>query len=240
MIRSALSSVLTLEPTCTMALQNTAEDTPKTLMPSSTWKRNTLNFTDRITVKNLQANVQAGTDAWGRTKRTQPALISFTVFLAKPFDSAAQADKLDNSTIHYGVLSKAIQSDLADAQKTWQRSDGLGFLIEEAVLRVAGPVSIGSLSVDIFYPKGSLLGDGAGFKYQVSYAERTISTVLYLKNLRIPCLIGVNSNERNAKQPVVVNVWIENLQNVPDDYPSLERVVVEVSHFGYSHWSIPV
>lgn len=200
------------------------------MVPLSTWERNTLSFTDRITVQNLQANVQAGTDAWERRERTQPALISFTVFLAQPFDSAAKADKLDNSTIHYGVLSKNILSGLKDAQHVWRSSHSLGTLIEETAIRVAGPVSIGSLSVDIFYPKGSLLGDGAGFSSHVSYAESSVSRVLYLKNLRIPCLIGVNSNERKAKQPVVVNVLIENLgENRSDDYPSLERVVVEVS-----------
>ncbi|KAF2197840.1 hypothetical protein GQ43DRAFT_380061 [Delitschia confertaspora ATCC 74209] len=197
------------------------------LVSSAVWKRSALNYTDRITVQNIQVNVHAGADAWGR-KRNQPALLSLTVFLAEPFHSAAEADKLDNSTIHYGTLSKTILSYVHEAQSVWLTSNQLALLMIKGIVDTAGSVSIGACSVKVFYPKGSLLGDGAGLQYCLSYSEKAISRTLYLQNVRIPCIIGINANEREAKQPVVVNLWVDHLpQDRSDDYTTLENVVVQ-------------
>jgi dihydroneopterin aldolase len=57
--------------------------------------------------------------------------------------------------------------------------------------------------------------------------------VLYLRNVRIPCLIGVNANERLQKQPVVLNLWIDCVV-MPrvDNYPELETLLFSVSMRG--------
>ncbi|KAF2675882.1 hypothetical protein K458DRAFT_425187 [Lentithecium fluviatile CBS 122367] len=188
-------------------------------------------ITDKIHVRNLEATVNAGFDVWGR-KRKQRALITITLSLAKPFDSAAEADALDRSTVHYGTLSKDIQSCIQE-QRQWMSTGDLSRLILTCIGKTAGTTELAATEVDIMYPKSSMLGDGAGYSFSSmpvpSHQQIWISNVLYLRNVRIPCLIGVNSNERTAKQPVVVNMWIECLRPTrTDDYVKLEAVVVKV------------
>jgi hypothetical protein len=64
--------------------------------------------TSIIRVQNLQTNLKVGVDAWGRAGKLQPVLISAAVSLRENFDTAATGDDVDQSTIHYGVLSKEI------------------------------------------------------------------------------------------------------------------------------------
>lgn len=56
-----------------------------------------------------------------------------------------------------------------------------------------------------------------------AYARR-----LALHGLHVPTLIGVNPNERLAKQMVIAEVEIDRLDVTKDIYPELERLVVEV------------
>ncbi len=65
------------------------------------------NNQDIISVKNLQlpAGVVAP-DVWGKAKE-QPALLTVSLVLrGEGFGKAAEGDRLDASTIHYGELSK--------------------------------------------------------------------------------------------------------------------------------------
>jgi FolB domain-containing protein len=189
-----------------------------------------LEITDSIHVRNLEVTANAGVDVWGR-KKEQRALITVSLSLAQPFDSAAEADALDKSTVHYGKLSKDIQScikNLASWVSTWDLAE----TISKSLVSTAGPTDLVSSEISIVYPKSSMLGDGAGFSLSWTQAGGTVATsnVLFLRNVRIPCLIGVNSNERTAKQPVVVNLWIECVETSrADDYVKLESVVVGVS-----------
>ncbi|KAF2440185.1 tetrahydrobiopterin biosynthesis enzymes-like protein [Karstenula rhodostoma CBS 690.94] len=184
--------------------------------------------TDKITVRNLQASVDAGVDVWGRPKK-QRALLTVTLSLAKPFDSAAQADALDNSTVHYGILSKAVLAHV-DGQAGRVDSGQLANNICNVVQSTTGDTPLASVEVDIFYPKGSMFGDGAGFSLgKASLPEGKTYRQLHLRNVRIPCLIGVNANERQQKQPVIVNIWVDCLAaHRNDDYQKLETTVVEV------------
>lgn len=206
-------------------------------LPHSRWEAQPtqLATTDKITVRNLQATVNAGVDVWGRVK-SQRALISVTLSLAKPFESAAETDVVDNSTVHYGKLSKDIQACIqdfaanSDAENRKTTSD-LMLAIHEQIRQKTVPDNklLGAVEVDIFYPKGSMLGDGAGYTLGHSLASSDVYTQLYLRNVRVPCLIGVNSNERLQKQPVVINLWIEPVSVArSEDYPKLESAVVEV------------
>jgi dihydroneopterin aldolase len=184
--------------------------------------------TDKITVRNLQASVDAGVDVWGRPKK-QRALLTVTLSLAKPFDSAAQADALDSSTVHYGILSKAIQAHV-DGQADRLGSGHLVNNICDVARSTAGGTALASVEVGIFYPKGSMFGDGAGFSLGIaSLPDRKTYRQLHLRNVRVPCLIGVNANERQQKQPVIVNIWVDCLAaHRNDDYQKLETTVVDV------------
>ncbi|KAF2644637.1 hypothetical protein P280DRAFT_176138 [Massarina eburnea CBS 473.64] len=183
---------------------------------------------DKITVKNLEVIANAGVDAWGRQKK-QRVLLTVTLALKNQFDTAAKADSLDTSTIHYGVLSKDIQAAV-QAQQEWMSTKQFSSLIQGQVLSTAHPTQLIACEIDTFYPKGSMFGDGAGCTYSVTSYNNSASysEVLYLRNLRIACIIGVNPNERLQKQPVVVNIRVECLaEGRSDDYQSLEKAVFE-------------
>ncbi|KAL5118584.1 hypothetical protein ACEQ8H_003435 [Pleosporales sp. CAS-2024a] len=182
------------------------------------------NHYDKIIVQDLDVVVHAGKDVWGRQK-AQRALISVAVTLGQRFASASATDTVDASTIHYGILSKAIQARLQACNAEWMSTAGLSALVGDSVAEVAGSTSIYAIETDVCYVKGSMFGDGCGHSTSTLVGTDTRSSVLYLRNVRIPCVIGVNSNERLQKQPVVVNLWVECLPALAsraDDYPALE------------------
>ncbi|KAF2186385.1 hypothetical protein K469DRAFT_664336 [Zopfia rhizophila CBS 207.26] len=196
------------------------------------WQRLQNQDCDKIVVRNLEATINAGVDAWGR-KKAQPALLTISLALKKQFDSAAQADSLDSSTIHYGKLSKNIRAAVHECRAEWMTTNSLALAVEKCALEATGPAELDHFELDVFYPKGSMLGDGAGLIYSVHYEARSmgnkISRVLYLRNVRIPCLIGVNANERQQKQPVIVNLWLDcHPEDRTEDYPQVEDGLVKV------------
>lgn len=67
-----------------------------------------------VRVRNLQAIVQGGTDAWGRPGKAQPALISAEISFIHPFGTVCSNDRLSAETVHYGKLSKAILEAIDD------------------------------------------------------------------------------------------------------------------------------
>jgi dihydroneopterin aldolase len=184
---------------------------------------------DKIMVQKLEVTVNAGKDAWGRPK-VQRAHISVTVTLNEQFGSAATTDKVDGSTIHYGTLSKMLQADLQNRIPEWASTLTLAGDIANSVKKVADSTPIYALETDICYLKGSMFGDGAGFTASRIMQNLCLhSYVLFLRNVRIPCLIGVNPNERQHKQPVVLNVWIDCVHDSrTDDYAQLESFLFTV------------
>lgn len=184
--------------------------------------------TDKIIVQNLAVTVNAGTDVWGRKKK-QRALISVTVTLGNHFASASSSDTVDDSTVHYGTLSKAIQGRIQDDTLEWMSTADLSIAIAGIVRTAAGSAPIFAIETDVCYLKGSMFGDGAGHQASIITTTGIYSNVLYLRNVRIPCLIGVNSNERLRKQPVVVNLWVDCVPaSRVDDYAALETALVQV------------
>ena len=67
-----------------------------------------------VRVRNLQAIVQGGTDAWGRPGKAQPALISAEISFVHAFGTVCSDDRLSAETVHYGKLSKAILEAIDD------------------------------------------------------------------------------------------------------------------------------
>lgn len=95
-----------------------------------------------------------------------------------------------------------------------------------------------SLSVKVVLVKGSLLGNAVLMERVYGGLGEMRRSVLGLRDLRIPCLIGVNPNEREAKQVVVANVGLEEWyfegeerwkEGGGDLFVGFERVVVAVS-----------
>jgi dihydroneopterin aldolase len=105
------------------------------------------------------------------------------------------------------------------------------------------PPTIYSLSLTVNLPKASLVGQGISLSAIYGYSNITAtniypdiislkdiphSMVLKIHDLRIHCLIGVNPNERLAKQIVIVNVDFERWNRIDDNYVELEDVIVKV------------
>jgi len=88
------------------------------------------------------------------------------------------------------------------------------------------------LSVTVTLPKASLLGDGVSLTGSSVFAgaargEEQFAVALRLNRLRVPTLIGVNDNERLAKQVIAATVTLDELYIDDDIYPSVEASVVK-------------
>jgi len=209
-----------------------------------------------IRVRNLQTCLIVGTDAWGRKGKDQPVLISVSASLRKPFESASSEDAVTGNTIHYGVMSKAILgacklfsldpskeanwlSDLVDIIHSGLVKDaftGTG----ESHERLGPPLTAASiislLEIKVLLPKASLLGNGVSLtKYMMfdpaQEAAVLESWLLTFDDLKIPTLIGVNPNERLAKQLVVATVKIDGIKggSAAHSYNALEEIINKVS-----------
>ncbi|KAK0667368.1 hypothetical protein QBC41DRAFT_139350 [Cercophora samala] len=90
---------------------------------------------------------------------------------------------------------------------------------------------IGLLTVSLTLPKASLLGEGvcltasAGFDAEGKMTARALG--LEVRRLRIPTLVGVNPNEREARQMLVVSVGVEGVRVRGDRYVRVEGAVVK-------------
>ncbi|KAI9802261.1 MAG: hypothetical protein M1825_002982 [Sarcosagium campestre] len=192
-----------------------------------------LDSSDTIFIRNIALDLPVGTDAFGRIK-SQPVLISITVYLRSKFDTAAGTDSVDESTIHYGKLSKAITASLNRSAGTAEQNGASLSLkdvtaqVEEAVFAANEPLrsSIRAWCIEIQLPKASLLGSGVQFTYldEHRYGESTLT----IRDINVPAIIGVNAHEREAKQRVVVNVGVESYgeAKINGRYVLLEKTVV--------------
>ena len=198
-----------------------------------------------IRVQNLQTSLSIGRDAWGREGKLQPVLLSIAVSLKKPFESASEEDAVTGSTIHYGVLSKAIlkfcdRLDVKSSPVALRRflsslSASLTGEDDERIVTV-GKDLFQYLELEVHLPKASLIG--SGISLTLTSLGRGIhqgdglalnSCVLRIHNLRIPTLIGVNAVERLAKQIVIANVSLDPWGYEKDSFSELEEIVVKVS-----------
>ncbi|RKF64581.1 Folic acid synthesis protein fol1 [Erysiphe neolycopersici] len=212
-----------------------------------------------IRVVNLHTSLDAVSDAWGRHPESQPVLISCTLHLRKPFALAIAEDAVTESTVHYGTLSKSILeacgrfsdayinrtimlSRLIHFIQRWLT--GIDNLIDEPCFTIPSKYLLKStplelLTLDVVLPKASLLGSGikmgGAFRYNESSSGVTMfSMMCEFSDLRIPTLIGVNSNERLAKQMLIVTVQIDYFNLHPENFSELEQTItktVEQSSF---------
>ncbi|KAF3345001.1 hypothetical protein VD0002_g2140 [Verticillium dahliae] len=203
-----------------------------------------------IHVRSLQTVIRAGTDAWGRTGKDQPALVTAEVSLAKPFHVAASSDTVSEDTVHYGLLAKAV---LASLGRLGAHSEGASRITINDLVEHLGndvvypgessaakpprrilrdPAKVRYASLTLALPKASLLGEGVSLTHSIAYpdgSEETASKACCLSfhRLRVPTLIGVNDNERTAKQVVVADVDIDQFVCQADVYTGIEAVIVK-------------
>jgi len=132
-------------------------------------------------------------------------------------------DTLPRIASHINLFSDPISTP--SSEKITSKVKERGPLIDCSMLN--------SLSLEILLPKASLLGSGVNLKGDFIYEEghhgpSAYSMVLQLRELRVPAIIGVNGNERKAKQVIVANVEMERWDRMVDAYNELEEIVVKV------------
>jgi len=180
----------------------------------------------------LEHNHRVACDAWSR-QREQPLTVSVRVSFRQPFTTAAANDALDDGTLHYGHLAKRLRAIKAASE--WECLQGLSDRIHDTVCEPTKAAQLlQSCEVELHLPKASLLGKGITFTSRRSYVDQTLAVVrqnmLQLSSVNIATIVGVNSNEREHKQPLLFDVWVYNLpRNKTDVYTVLEDLLVKVS-----------
>ncbi|KAL2165152.1 hypothetical protein VTH06DRAFT_448 [Thermothelomyces fergusii] len=86
------------------------------------------------------------------------------------------------------------------------------------------------LSVTVALPKASLLGDGvsltASAVFDQAGAAEAWAMALEVGRLKVPTLVGVNANERLARQFVISTATVEKFTRTEDVYTDIERDIV--------------
>ncbi|KAI9030987.1 Dihydropteroate synthase-like protein [Phycomyces nitens] len=168
---------------------------------------------DRILIKNLVLKNVTGVDSWQRLK-SQPVVIS--VWLYTDITAAGDSDIVTNS-IHYGHVTKGI-TKLAETG-TFKSLEALAHAVvrlccvhfgavrtmvkveqPKALLHAsASGVIMSRAKVDFKGIEGETLGDVSGLGREDE---------VFVKDLRLHAIIGVNPWEREEKQVVVINLTI--------------------------------
>lgn len=193
------------------------------------WERQKPWASDKIHINSLQSLTNAGYDCWGRP-RVQPVEISVQIGLQGTVSSAAAGDEVNDSTVHYGNLSKAIIDKIPQEDEPWQLPDAFAQWIAIAVRDFASNSSIPEfIEIETYFPKSSLVGDGSSLILSHSPKLDTTSVVFHLCNLRVPALVGVNSHERTARQSIIINLWIDRLKpHMSNECYRVEQLITKV------------
>ncbi|KAI5861756.1 Dihydroneopterin aldolase-domain-containing protein [Durotheca rogersii] len=138
--------------------------------------------------------------------------------------------------------------ELLWARVTGRAVDGSRVALPPDQLPFLDAARLRALSLTVTLPKASLLGAGVSLTAAASYrhgdgrgaeggadAARGVhgnplgayARTLRIAGLRVPTLVGVNPNERGAKQLLVADVEIDRFDAVDDVHSELERLVVE-------------
>ncbi|KAI9495184.1 Dihydropteroate synthase-like protein [Zychaea mexicana] len=171
---------------------------------------------DKILIKNLVLKNVTGVDSWQRLK-SQPVVIN--VWLYTDITAAGNSDHV-TSSIHYGHVTKAI-SKLTETG-TFKSIEELG----HAILRLCC-VDFDAVRtmVKVEQPKALLHAAAAGvqlsrtkqdFEGITDKQQQTTGDasglgkddIVFVKDLRLSTIIGVNPWEREEKQVVVVNLTV--------------------------------
>lgn len=228
-----------------------------------------------IRLRKLSCQALLGDDPWRRARDRQnifqPVFLSATLSLRKPFQSAADADVINDSTVNYSTLTKAIQKVVASRQPESETDWSVNDFLDSIFLYLTGylPNSNGLNNADLaksrilgdfasvdqntllkrddlkefvleaFLPKGSLLSGGITLTKSVYYSasdnegvktiQQSYCSILKIHDMQIPTLIGINSNERTARQLIVASVEIDPyIPENRDSYNDLHKIVFEV------------
>ncbi|KIJ64237.1 hypothetical protein HYDPIDRAFT_90621 [Hydnomerulius pinastri MD-312] len=181
---------------------------------------------DVVLVDTIQLAANIGKDCWDR-ERNQIVLLSIYLHLSPTFlNKSGKSDDVQDS-VHYGHLTKVISSLVSDGKAF----DDVHALIDEATqaaFKLAGDYA-DAVRVVVDLPKQILLADG--FSMEVTTPKgagcRDSPTIVRVKDLVLPVLIGVNPPERLARQRVITNITFYQKAGPvgPIDYPNIVKKI---------------
>ncbi|EDR09560.1 uncharacterized protein LACBIDRAFT_318745 [Laccaria bicolor S238N-H82] len=168
--------------------------------------------TDVVFIDTLRLSANIGYDCWGR-RRAQP--IELTVYLHLKNSYLKAASQSDNvlDSIHYGHLSKAIstlaKSKSENGDPGFDGIDGLIGEVAQEALKLAGNAA-DEVRVVVDIPKLILLAGGFAVDYTIPHPSYPLASPgtkkVYVKELILPVIIGVNPPERESKQRVITSI----------------------------------
>ena len=220
--------------------------------------------TDTVFVDSIQLTAAVSTDCWGRPK-PQQVLASVYLHLKPSFlDACGTSDDVTDS-VHYGHLTKAVSALIDEKARSGVHYVDVHALIADvtrAAFELAGE-SVDAVRVVVDLPKQILLASGFSVEVttpkmgesnpsEADNAGETASgvvaptTIVRVKDLVLPVLIGVNPPERLARQRVITNIMFSERppyvgSALPEsrpseiDYPEIVQRLYEVCSFRYHY-----
>jgi len=160
---------------------------------------------DLIFVRSLNLKATTGVDSWRRPK---PQPIRLSLWLKTSVALAGSTDHLPYS-IHYGTVCSAVTRLVEDSNTTFK---SLEHLAEDvAALALGHEIHGGWVKVAIEKPRALLRADSAGISIvrkrgPRGEAQEEGEDRVFINDLRLVTIIGVNQCEREEKQNVVINI----------------------------------
>ncbi|KAK5165772.1 uncharacterized protein LTR77_008695 [Saxophila tyrrhenica] len=204
-----------------------------------------------VQVKNLMLPYSINApNVWNQIKE-QPGFATVSVFFRNGFNSTEGQDDLSES-IHYGNLAKAIRGSNPGGGTPAEVLAGVEHLVREMGRRPDGRNVVESTVTELHLPKASMTGDEISFTWiQKDVRDHgrekfeTVRRLFSIHDMRLMTLVGMNKNEREAKQPVIASLEFdyvavnaqqpENRQPFPEgDVLRIEYLLTKVRHHTYS------
>ena len=187
-------------------------------------------MSDTIYLRNLHLNAAIGPDRWHRSGKEQPVVLSLR--LTHNIVDAASKDDVDK-TLNYGVLCKEVTQFVSGHQGKWTLNECAHEVGKMAVAWAKKETKgeLKGVKVDILLPKGALRVEGGlGIEVLMQGYEVT-AQILVVKELRVPCIIGVNDHEKVEKQMVVIDLRMTGVrrEDLVLNGQSIAKAVAEVS-----------
>lgn len=187
-------------------------------------------MSDTIYLRNLHLNAAIGPDRWHRSGKEQPVVLSLRLN-HNVVDAAAKDDVY--KTLNYGILCKEVTQFVCGHQGKWALNE-CAHEVGKMAVAWAKKETKGELKdtkIGILLPKGALRVEGGlGVELSMQGYQVTNQT-LVVKELRVPCIIGVNYHETVEKQMVVIDLRMTGVrrEDLVLNGQSITKAVAEVS-----------
>lgn len=177
----------------------------------------------------LALKATVGPETWHRLNRSQPVILDIrmrtNIALAGDTDDVLK-------TIHYGNLCKAV-TKCVESSGPFSDLKHFAGAVCEAALGPGGGDNEVELTVTL--PKALLLAEGVGLStVQIrgggdKAAVLIQSQSLFVRDMKLACIIGVNPHERLEKQHIVINlIFYEFTNDLFTDYARVVKNITDV------------